>query len=155
MSIFQRQGEIANIDGLLLPKYGVLKMSEVLAYDAMVRELPEFRKGLTDKQLDIEVVVRSVSILLKRLDPEWTLEKTRADEWELPVDGKIGGEVRTFAPDSLLIEELYTFFRNERDRWPTSDAPMVEAEQPGKKSTGKPSTGDSAKASPATKRSKA
>ena len=143
-SIFNRQGELVDVDGIPIPKYGVLKVREVQAYNEFAKQWPEKSKGLTSGQADIEAALHCITILLQRLNPEWTIENTRAEEWTLPV----GGEEKTFATDAKLIEELYKFFQGERDRWPTEadEAPSTEDEAaPGKKPTGKRSTGISAK----------
>lgn len=147
MSILKRQGELVEVDGLKLPKYGALKVGEVQDYNEFARQWPELRKGLTDGQADIEAGLHSITILLKRLDPEWTMERTREKMWTLPVDGKVGGKTETFEPDSLFTEELYKFFQGELTRWPETAEPEeeTEAEAPGKKPTGKRSTGGSAK----------
>lgn len=151
MSILKRQGELVDVDGLLLPKYGALKVGEVQEYNEFARQWPEIRKGLTDGQADIEAGLQSITILLKRITPDWTIEQTKSKEWTLPVDGKVGGKTETFEPDSLFTEALYKFFQGELNRWPeanTATAEESEAEEPGKKPTGKPSTGGSAKRTP-------
>lgn len=147
MSILKRQGELTEVDGILLPKYGALKVGEVQIYQEFVQKWPELRKGLTDAQADVEAALHSVTILLRRLNPEWTVEDTKASEWTLPFDGKVGGKTETFEPDAIFTEELYKFFQGERDRWPKENVePVEEAEEkPGKKPTGKASTGSLAK----------
>lgn len=156
MGILERQGELVDVGGLLLPKYGALKVHEVLAYNAFVQQWPTLRSKMTDGQADIEAALQSISILLRRLDPNWTIELARQQEWTLPFDGKVGGKAETFVPDSLFTEELYKFFQGELYRWPDAEQPAeeTEAEAPGKKRTGTTSTGDSVKAIPAAKRSR-
>ncbi|MGI8935425.1 MAG: hypothetical protein ACR2FS_15260 [Phormidesmis sp.] len=158
MSILKRQGELNDVDGLLLPKYGALKVGEVLAFNEFVQQWPTTRKGLSDGQADIEAALQNITILLRRLDPDWTIENTRGQQWTLPMDGKVGGKTETFEPDSMFTEALYKFFQGELRRWPDeedAEKAETEAESPGKEQTGTKSTGDSAKAIPAAKRSRA
>jgi hypothetical protein len=148
MGILDRQGELIDVDGLLLPKYGTLKVREVEEYNNFIRRWPEMSKSLTPGQADIEACLQSLTFLLKRLDPAWTIELTRASEWTLPVDGQVGGKVATFEPDTILTDALYRFWQGELNRWPEPKAiadEETEAEEPGKQPTGKPSTGGSKK----------
>ena len=148
MGILNRQGELINVDGLLIHKYGTLKVREVEEYNGFIRQWPEISKSLTPGQADIEAALQSITLLLKRIDPAWTIEQTRASEWTLPVDGAVGGEIATFVPDTILTEALYKFWQGELTRWPEPAAPTdkdAEGEEPGKQPTGKPSTGGSKK----------
>lgn len=148
MGILDRQGELTDVDGLMLPKYGTLKVREVEEYNNFIRQWPEISKSLTPGQADIEACLQSLTFLLKRLDPAWTIEQTRASTWTLPVDGQVGGKGETFEPDTILTEALYKFWQGELNRWPEPTVIAdedTEAEEPGKQPTGKPSTGGSKK----------
>ncbi|HEY9697009.1 MAG TPA: hypothetical protein V6D10_07085 [Trichocoleus sp.] len=132
------QPESELIAGILIPKRGCLTVSEEIAMRDMSATLDEKTKDMTELQADIYLKQRIVTILLKRIDKTWTIEKTEASEWEVTIDG----EAQTIEPDMEMLDGLFMFAIGEQRRWRTDEPQTSEAAGNGKKKlTGAKSTG--------------
>lgn len=139
MGILDRQNpEVVDIDGIPMPKLGCLTIREMKGYTAIIKEIEPQLNGTNASKAEsnLSFQFQTISLLLKRLDPDWTLDDTLAEEWTLPI-GK-NGEPVTFRPDYALVGELHEFFEGESRRW-QSDEEIADSanRQPGKSQPGK------------------
>ena len=132
------QPESELIAGILIPKRGCLTVAEEIAMRDMAATLTEKTKDMTELQADIFLKQQVVTILLKRIDKTWTIEKTQASEWEVTIDG----EVQSIEPDMEMLDGLFMFAIGEQRRWKTDEPQAEEPAGNGKKKlTGAKSTG--------------
>jgi hypothetical protein len=105
--------ETVEVAGFALPKRGCLTVSEEVAIRDLGANLEKICKGMNELQADIELKQQVVTILFQsRLDKSWTLEKTRAPEWEI----ELSGQRQLIEPDMLMLDALYEFFITEQRR---------------------------------------
>lgn len=127
--------EEAVIAGIPMAKRGCLTVAEMQAAADLGAELEETMKGLTLAQQDLLMKQHVITILLRsRVDRGWTLEQTKAPEWQAVIDGK----AQTIEPDMLMLDELFQFFIGEQRQW---QEPKEEPHQGKKQLTGRKSTG--------------
>lgn len=141
--------ELVTIGGLQIKKLGCLTVAEEIAIrDLSARLQSDEMKSLTELQTDLVLKLEVATILLRsRIDRAWTIDKTKGDEWEV----EIGGKIRQIEPTIEMIEALFNFGVNEQRRWKNMDEVEAEPEgKPTKKRTGAKSSGGSAAATPAT-----
>lgn len=136
--------DIEVVAGIPIAKRGCLTVAEEMAvrdlgaaFDAEVKE-----KQLNDLQADLELKQRVVTILIKsRLDKSWSLEKTKAPEWEIEIDN----QKRFIEPDMNLLDALFAFCMHEQRRGKSIDELETSTESNAQKkgSTGVKSSGNS------------
>ena len=103
------------IGEIQIPKIGSAGLNEYLFYCEQVAQIDE-DSSLSPEQKSLRYRLAQATALLTRLDPEWTLEKTKS-----PWVCQSGGETQTFVPSMALIEALGDFFVNELNRWEPTD----------------------------------
>lgn len=132
-----KPAESVEVAGISMQKRGCLTVAEEIAVRELESLLSNDFQAVSAALQDIDLKQRIVTILIQsRIDKEWTLEKTKAPEWD-GVDGKV-------TPDMVMLDELFNFFMAEQRRWKSSEE-VEEAveESQGKRSTGRKSTGGS------------
>ncbi len=131
-----KQPEEVIVAGLPIRKRGCLTVAEMQAASDLDAATKEELKEMTPLRADIFLKQQIATILIQsRLDRSWTFEQTCATEWDVVVDGKI----QKVEPDTIMLDDLFTFFMNEQRRWAAQE-PTTEEETP-KKPTGRKSTG--------------
>lgn len=133
-----RPTEEVIIAGLPIKKLGCVTVAEMQAAADIDANNREKLQEMTPIQADIYIKQLVSTVLIRsRLDRNWTMEQTQADEWDVIIDGKL----TKIEPDMVLLSELYEFFLNEQRRWASDEESTTEDNEPEKKRTGRKSTG--------------
>lgn len=126
--------EIVDVAGFQLPKYGSLTVYEqAFIFDLDIRR-EELLDGLTNGQADIALKEELATLMLQRVEPSWTIEQTKAYQWEVGTPDK----PFKITPTVEMLDALFDFCMNEQRRWrepQPQEQPTEKKQRTGKKSS--------------------